>query len=217
MQHLAVVFDLDGTLLDTLDDLADSMNLVLSRFGYPIHPRDSYRYFVGDGMANLVRRAFPPEAAHDEALVSRGLAAMRDQYDLCWKVKTRPYPGVPELLDALVERGIRMAVLSNKPDDFTKKTVQILLSRWKFTVIMGEVPSIPRKPDPRGAIEVTRLLEIPPERFLYLGDTGTDMLTATRAGMFAVGALWGFRPAEELLATGAAAVIEQPADLLEFL
>lgn len=217
MQHNAVIFDLDGTLLDTLDDLADSMNVVLAEHGFPTHPTASYRYFVGDGMANLVRRAFPETVSRSEEAVAQGLAAMRAEYDRRWNSKTRPYPGVSDMLDALVERHVKIAVLSNKPHEFTLKTVEALLSNWTFDVVLGERPPIPRKPDPQGAVEVSRLLGIPPQRILYLGDTGTDMLTATRAGMTAVGALWGFREAEELRSTGASTLIERPMDLLDLL
>ena len=140
---------------------------------------------------------------------------MRKTYGQNWKEKTRPYHGVPELLDALSGRGLKMAVLSNKPDDFTRKTVDGLLSAWHFQAVVGARPPVPLKPDPSSALEIAKRLELGPARFVYLGDTATDMKTANAAGMFAVGALWGFRDAAELIAGGASKLIEKPAELLE--
>jgi phosphoglycolate phosphatase len=217
MKFEAVIFDADGTLLDTLEDLADSMNGVLRAFGYPEHPIAEYRYFVGDGMENLVRRTLPGKDRLDPAAVSRCFELMREKYASNWNRKTRPYSGVPELLDGLSRLGVRMSVLSNKPHDFTVSVIETMLAKWKFDVVLGERPGVPRKPDPAGAVEIADRLGIDPARFLYLGDTATDMLTANAAGMFGVGALWGFRTAEELLSAGAWALIAAPAELLNFL
>jgi phosphoglycolate phosphatase len=213
----AILFDVDGTLLDSIQDLADSMNSTLGHFGFPIHGVDRYKYFVGDGMENLVRRALPDSVGTDSALVSECLQMMRQTYDLNWKKKTRPYPGIPELLDGLTDHNVRMAVLSNKPDYFTQKVIKELLPSWRFEIVMGERPSVPRKPDPSSAIEISERLGIRPENFLYLGDTATDMLTANAAGMFAVGALWGFRKAEELISSGAKELISTPLEILRLL
>jgi phosphoglycolate phosphatase len=213
----AIIFDLDGTLLDTLQDLADSMNVALSHLGFPVHELEKYRHFVGDGMENLVRRSVPDTAKNDPRLISRCLEMMRRTYELNWRVRTRPYPGVPELLDALSGRGLKMAVLSNKPDDSTRKVVDGLLPAWRFEAVVGARPQVPLKPDPSSALEIANRLKLGPARFVYLGDTATDMKTANAAGMFAVGALWGFRDAAELIAGGAAKLIEKPAELLELL
>jgi len=214
MRYEAVLFDLDGTLLDTLEDLADSTNAVLEKRGFPRHPIPPYRYFVGDGVANLFRRALPKDR-RDEAIVTECIDEMREEYGRRWADKTRPYDGVPEMLDALVERGVRMAVLSNKPDDFTKLCVEKLLPGWTFEVVRGVRDDGKRKPDPAGAMDIAGQLEIPPAGFLYLGDTNTDMKTAVAAGMFPVGAIWGFREADELMANGAKALIEKPMELLD--
>ncbi|MGA2400259.1 MAG: HAD family hydrolase [Syntrophobacteraceae bacterium] len=213
----AIIMDVDGTLLDTLQDLADSMNATLSHFGFPVHPVENYRHFVGDGMENLVRRSLPDSAKNDPRLISRCLEMMRQTYERNWKAKSRPYPGIPELLDALTARGLKMAVLSNKPHDFTLKVIAEFLAAWRFEAVMGERPPVPRKPDPSSALEIANVLGVEPAGFLYLGDTATDMKTANGAGMFAVGALWGFRNAEELIASGAARLIGKPAELLELL
>ncbi len=211
------MMDLDGTLLDTLQDLADSMNSTLSHFGFPVHKLEKYRYFVGDGMENLVRRSLPDSAKTGPRLISRCIEMMRQTYERNWNVKSRPYPGIPELLDALTARGLKMAVLSNKPHEFTLKAVEGLLGAWRFEAVMGERPPIPRKPDPSSALEIANRLRVEPADFLYLGDTATDMKTANAAGMYAVGVLWGFRDAEELIAGGAGKLIAKPAELLEML
>lgn len=214
MVYQAVLFDLDGTLLDTLLDLGLAMNAVLRRYGFPEHELEEYRYFVGEGMENLVRRALP-EPQRDETTVAQGLAAMRAEYDQRWQEHTRPYPGIPEMLDELSARGLKMAILSNKPDDFVKMCVARLLPHWRFESVLGMRPGRPRKPDPGGALEIAASLAMSPATFLYLGDTRIDMQTANAAGMFSVGALWGFRPAAELSAAGAKMLISQPGELLK--
>ena len=217
MSFRAVLFDLDGTLVDTIGDLADSMNSVLARLGFPTHGEQAYKYFIGEGMENLVRRALPEAARGEPATVARCLGSMREEYGCRWKMRSKPYEGIPELLEILAERRIEMAVLSNKPDDFTKLMVTELLPGHTFTIVLGERPSIPRKPDPAAAVEIATRLRIPPAEFLYLGDTSIDMITACVAGMFAVGALWGFREADELMAHGARELLSSPIQLLELL
>ena len=216
MTYEAVLFDLDGTLLDTIDDLADATNTVLSRRGLPVHDVEAYKYFVGDGAVSLMRRALP-EANRDKHTVEQTVAGMRAEYATCWADKTRPYDGVGPMLDALAERGIRMAVLSNKPEDFTKLCVTQLLPGRAFDLVVGARVSVPLKPDPTAALAIAEQLDGRPAGFIYLGDTGTDMKTACAAGMYAVGALWGFRTAEELAANGAKLLIENPTDLLPLL
>ena len=213
----AIILDVDGTLLDTLQDLADSMDGTLRHFGFPVHELEKYKYFVGDGMENLVRRSLPDSVKTDPRLISRCIEMMRQIYERNWNVKSRPYPGIPELLDALTARGLKMAVLSNKPHVLTQRVIEDLLPAWRFEVVMGERPPVPRKPDPSSALEIANRLGVEPAGFLYLGDTATDMKTANSAGMYAVGALWGFRNAEELILSGAKKLIAKPAELLELL
>jgi phosphoglycolate phosphatase len=215
MKFRAVLFDLDGTLLDTLDDLADSMNASLRRFGFPPHSVDSYRYLVGDGLLNLVSRALP-EGHRDEKTIDQVASAEWEEYSRNWANKTHPYDGIPELLDALQERGIPMCVLSNKPDDFTRIIVQKFLSNWRFDVVRGQSEDTPIKPDPSAANQIALELGLRNSEFLYVGDSNTDMKTGNAAGMFAVGVLWGFRRRDELIAAGAKALIERPTDLLKF-
>jgi phosphoglycolate phosphatase len=217
MTHSAVLFDLDGTLLDTLEDLGDSMNAALAALGYPQHPMGSYRYFVGDGVRNLVLRALPEQVRGDAAAVDRAVPLMRAEYARRSTQKTRLYDGVAEMLDGLMARGVKLSILSNKPHPATLEVVGHYLSRWTFGAVLGQRPGVPIKPDAGAALEVCRILSLPAGAFLYLGDTNTDMQTARAAGMFAVGAVWGFRTAEELCAAGAAALAVRPIEVLDLI
>ncbi len=217
MAHSSILFDLDGTLLDTLQDLADSMNAVLSELGYPSHPLASYRYFVGDGVANLARRVLPGEAGRDETVVQEVVGRMRKEYGARWHQKTRPYEGIPELLEAARLRGAKLAVLSNKPHPATLEVISHFFPAVPFDAVLGARPQVPIKPDAGAALEVARILSRPPGDFLYVGDTNTDMQTAVAAGMYPVGALWGFREADELIAAGARTLVAHPRDVLSLL
>jgi phosphoglycolate phosphatase len=216
MNFEAVLFDLDGTLLDTIADLTDSMNLALKRFGFPGHDVKACKMFVGDGVEMFAFRALP-ENSRDQGMVEKCAFLMRQEYRKRWAKKTRPYEGIPELLDALTRKNLKMAILSNKPDDATKEMVAELLAKWRFHPVAGAQRSMPKKPDPTLALEISLQLRVSPERFLYLGDTATDMRTARGAGMFAVGVLWGFRSAEELMESGAHALVNHPTEVLALL
>lgn len=191
------------------------MNTVLSRFGFPTHPANSYRYFVGQGVDYLVRCTLPKNHLDDKT-VNKSLVALQDEYSKHWADNTKPYPGIPEMLSSLRRRKIPMAVLSNKPDNFTKIMIEKLLPDWSFHTVRGAKPSVPKKPDPAAALDIAREFQIPATRFLYLGDSDIDMLTANSAGMYAAGALWGFRTADELLTNGAKILVENPQDVLKF-
>jgi len=216
MTFQAICFDLDGTLLNTIDDLADCMNEALGQLGLPPLSVEQCKLFVGDGLRVYAERAMGP-ASQDEELLGRCIALTRDQYTRRWADKTRPYEGVAELLDELTARGLKMTVLSNKPDTFTKLIVEKLLPRWRFDLVWGESPQRIKKPDPTSARQMAADLGLAPADFLYLGDTNTDMQTAVAAGMFPVGALWGFRSAQELTDNGAKVLIERPMDVLALL
>ena len=213
MEFPAVIFDLDGTLLDTLADIADSANRVLAARGWPTHPVDAYRQFVGEGASRLFERALPADRRQPE-VVAECVAGFRQAYAENWNVQTKAYDGVAELLDALSARDVMMAVLSNKPDSFTRRCVDEYLSRWRFEVVLGLREGVPRKPDPAGALEIAARLDAATDRFVYLGDSATDMRTARSAGMRAVGAAWGFRSMDELESAGAEVVIQRPMDFL---
>jgi phosphoglycolate phosphatase len=216
LKYPGIIFDLDGTLLDTIEDLADSMNTVLTDLGFSTHTLGAYKTFVGEGVEALIRRALPEDQLRPE-LLDQCLGALREEYGRRWENKTRTYPGIPELLDHLTGLGLKMAILSNKQDYFTQIMVAGLLPRWRFDPVFGARPAVPKKPDPAGALEIAEALQIAPDYFIYLGDTGIDMKTARAAGMVPVGVLWGFRPAEELRDQGAKWLIEKPADLISLL
>jgi len=212
----AVLFDLDGTLLNTISDLADSMNTVLNNAGLPIHNTEAYKYFVGKGMKNLTYKALPVDYRTDDR-IEKYEKELLEEYEKRWDIKTKPYDGIGKMLDMLVCYGIRMSVLSNKTDQFTKKTVKRFLSAWKFEYVFGEREGIPKKPDPMSAIEIAGLMNLNTEDFIYLGDSETDMRTARAAGMYPVGAGWGFRKIKELISSGAKKIINRPEELEDIL
>lgn len=214
-QIRAVLFDLDGTLLDTLADIAAAMNTTLERYGLPPHDVDAYRQMVGSGFRKLVERAV---ASHSGSLSDEKLdlleAGLREEYTRHAIVHTRPYSGVPAMLNALQDSKTPMAILSNKSDALVQKIVRTLLAGWDFCAVIGLRDHAPAKPDPTTALEAARSLGVEPTSVLYLGDSDVDMKTAQRAGMLPVGAAWGFRGPEELAAAGAAAIIDNPRELL---
>jgi phosphoglycolate phosphatase len=216
MEYKAVLFDLDGTLIDTVDDIGDAVNRVLSNRKFPTHSISTYRLFIGEGVKMLFTRALPEEDRNQD-LITACLKEFIEDYRCSYNVKTKLYDGVPELLDMLKLRGLKLAILSNKPHPITKDCVAFFLSKWDFKVVLGQQDSIPRKPDPQGALEVAQRLKILPSQFIYLGDTATDMKTAVSAGMFPVGVLWGFRSLEELMENGARVVIDEPIQLMDFI
>ncbi|RYZ35225.1 MAG: HAD family hydrolase [Myxococcaceae bacterium] len=206
----AVLFDLDGTLVDSLGDIAAAMNHALAHHGLPPHPEAAYLRFVGEGVSQLAHRA---TGGADAALQGRVLATYHGHYDAHLFDRTRPYPGVVEVLQALASDGVRLGVLSNKSDDFVKRLAARLLPGVSFAAVYGERPGIPRKPDPTGALALAAELGVAPGACGFVGDTSVDMDTAKAAGMYGVGVTWGFRPAE-LEAHGAKAVVSSAAELL---
>ncbi len=209
----AVMFDLDGTLLDTIADLGDAMNATLDALGFPTHDLAFYRKAVGDGAPVLAERSLPPAARTPDGIM-QALLRLRGEYEQRWTAKTRPYEGIEPLIRELRERGLALAVLSNKPEAKTHDCVNHFFPSTPFTIVRGAIDGIPLKPAPDAALAISRQLAIPPEQWLYVGDTDTDMQTAVRASFFPVGAAWGFRDREELIAHGALTVIDEPSDLL---
>jgi phosphoglycolate phosphatase len=212
----AVLFDLDGTLINSLQDIADAMNRVLSARGFPTRTYDEYRSFIGKGLRNLTERVLP-EDSRDELIVRLVHHDLMVDYGTNFVQKTVLYRGIPELLDTLTEQGLKLAILSNKADEITQKIVGELMHRWTFGCILGTGGDIPRKPDTTGALLCCRKLKVKPNEILYLGDSGIDMQTAIASGMFPVGVTWGFRSKEELLVNGARYLIDSPEQLLELL
>jgi phosphoglycolate phosphatase len=212
----AVLFDLDGTLADTIEDLAGAVNRTLSRRKLPEHDFSLFKLMVGDGFRNLVTRALPENLRNDEYIESTRAEAAAEYADRCLE-RTRPYPGIPELLEALTERRVRFAVISNKPDSLSKKVIAGLFPSVGFAIVRGELAEFPRKPDPGSALDLCARLGVKPDETLYLGDSGVDMKTAKAAGFFALGALWGFRTEQELRDSGADALLATPLELLHYL
>ncbi|MEE4113897.1 MAG: HAD family hydrolase [Desulfobacteraceae bacterium] len=212
----AIIFDLDGTLLDTLADIGDSVNLMLAEYGFPGHTTDDYRRFIGNGIRMLVTRAMPIDGRSEE-IVDACVRRARELYWEHWNHKTRPYEGITELLDHLKTRGLPLAVLSNKPHDFTVRYVNAYFDRWDFNVVMGQSDRFPVKPDPASALDIARRMGIPPETFLFVGDSAVDMKTAGAAGMHAVGVAWGFKGPQELRENGCRTLVDHPLEILPLL
>ncbi len=216
MHFKAVIFDLDGTLVNSIEDLADSMNRVLRQNNLPVHNIEAYKFFVGNGIRNLVKAALP-EKHHEEVDINRFMAYMMETYsDNCIK-KTTVYKGIPDLLDALVLRDMKAAVFSNKPDELTKKVVKALLPYNHFESVIGFTHDSLKKPNPTIPLRICNTFGLLPKNVIFVGDSGVDMQTADKAGMFAVGALWGFRTKEELALNGAKYFLNQPSDLLNII
>ena len=202
--YTTVLFDLDGTLLNTIDDLADSANRVCAAHGWPTHPVAQYRYFVGNGIPKLVER-FSPETARDPATLAATLAEFDTVYGAHMYDKTAPYPGMPELLARLKARGVQMAVFSNKADKFAGEVVTRYFDPALFAVIRGARPGVPTKPAPEGTLALMQYLGVTAQsgKVLYVGDSNVDVATAHNAQLPCCGVLWGFRTREELQQAGA--------------
>lgn len=210
----AVIFDLDGTLINSLDDLADSCNEMLSAFGFPIHEIEPYRYFVGNGVRKLVERALPKEKSEDQEFVEKALAKFREIYNGRVLNKTRAYTGVRETLTKLQTKEIPVAVCTNKPTDAALTIINILFEPETFNMVIGDRKGYPKKPDPTNVLYIAEQWGIKPENIAYVGDSSVDMQVAVNAGMLPVGVMWGFRDKEELLEHGAQILLEKPTDLL---
>jgi len=212
MAFKGVIFDLDGTLLDTIEDITYTLNLVLARRGYRQYSEAECKMMVGDGMEVLVKRAVPEIADDDEAIKDL-IQEYRQEYAVTYKQNSRPYPGIVEVLARLKEAGLKLAVLSNKSHEFTVRMTRELLP-FEFDVILGARPGTPVKPDPAPLHQVLQELGLKPSEVVYVGDTCVDMETARAAGIMAAGALWGFRDEEELVRSGARVLLKTPYDLL---
>ncbi|MCF8033628.1 MAG: HAD family hydrolase [Desulfarculaceae bacterium] len=214
--YAALICDLDGTLIDSLDDLGESMNTVLAAEGLPTHPLPDYRYFVGRGVEQLAGRALP-ESWRQPERVTEMARRMRQVYADNWAVHTRPYEGIPEMLASAAGRGLRLGVLSNKVDKFTRLMVPHFFPETAFAAVAGAKQGVPAKPHPQAALDMAEGMGLEPGDCLFLGDTAVDMQTARGAGMLAVGALWGFRGEEELRQAGANALLAHPSELAALL
>lgn len=207
----AVIFDLDGTLVDSLEDIGVSMNECLEILGLKPFPVQDYRYMVGEGIVNLCRRALAPALA--EAYLNRLIELVRARYRTRCLERTRPYSGVPALVNSLRARGVALAVLSNKPHDMTERIVRALWPDDPFGVIQGYTTESARKPDPTHPLAICEKLGVAPAETVMVGDTPTDVETARRTGAGIIGVTWGFRTREELAAAGCGRIVDTPGDI----
>lgn len=219
----AMIFDLDGTLLDTLTDIADAMNAALEESGYPVHPIEDYKGFVGSGLAELCKRVIP-EKKQKPTEITKITEKFWSNYENNWFMQTKPYPGVMYLIQLGIARKLKLAILSNKPHYFTKKIIRhffrgAMIKHFKnpFGVYSGEQLDKPAKPDPTLALELAERLNVLPANIAFVGDSDVDMQTAKNAGMVAIGAAWGFRTKKELQEAGADYVFNTALDLVKFI
>ena len=215
MKFKGVIFDLDGTLVNSLEDIADAMNTVLQDLDYPTHSYDDYQYFIGSGLRNLVSKALP-STHNDETQIESGYHLMIEVYRNNCTNQTKPYNGIVELLNELISRNIKLGVFSNKADALTKEIANAIFPDY-FDPIVGLSVEALKKPNPFEALEISKSWKLKPEEIIFVGDSGIDMQTATNANMHSVGVVWGYRPEEELIATGAKHILNHPSDLIQIL
>ena len=208
-----IVFDLDGTLLNSLEDLADSANWVLEQHGFPIHPVDAYRYFVGDGVRKLIERILPQEE-RTEARIEQCRQEFVAYYKVHMEDKTSVYEGITELLTELKNRGLKIAVATNKVHVAVAPLMAKYFPNIRFDAMIGQREGVPVKPAPQIMFDILKETGCEPSEALHVGDTATDMQLAHNAGVTPVGVLWGYRPLEELREAGAKFIIEKPQELL---
>ncbi|MBR5755122.1 MAG: HAD family hydrolase [Erysipelotrichaceae bacterium] len=210
-----IIFDLDGTTLSTLEDIKNSLNTILERHGYPTKTYDEVRMLVGNGSRNLIRNAIPDGS--DEELVADILKEYVEDYSINYHIETKPYEGIPELLKKLQEKGILMAINSNKPDRITKALIAESFPDIDFLEVTGQRDDLPRKPDPTQANKTVELMGLNKEEVLYIGDSETDIKTAKNAELKSVGCLWGFRDRQTLEDSGADHIVSCPEEIIELL
>lgn len=208
------IFDLDGTLADTLASIAHAVNRGLEYFGYGARPVEEYKYYAGDGLDMALKRALYRAGDTEGRCLTEGAPLVRRWLAQEPLYRVEPYPGIREVLDRMKARSMKVAVLSNKPHREAVQVVEALFGRGYFDRIQGQEEGLPRKPDPTGALQTARELKTAPESCLYVGDTDTDMLTGNRAGMYTVGVAWGFRGVQELEESGARRIVYEPGELL---
>lgn len=217
MKFTCVIFDLDGTLVDTLDDIAHSMNRALEACGFPPVSRDAYLAKVGWGIKRLASLALPPEAGKDEKTVETVAARAVRFYAEEPLVYSKPYPGIQELLAELRRRRVKTAVLTNKPDPVAQLVIKGVFPPRSFDAVQGDTPSRPRKPDPAAVWDILMELGRTPREAIFAGDSEIDMETAKAAECHALGVSWGFRTRDVLEKAGAQRIIDAPPELLSLI
>ncbi len=215
MSCKGVIFDLDGTLVNSLEDIADAANATLKKHQFKPHPVESYRYFVGDGLQVLIERIIPRQE-RDHETIALLMAGFKEFYQDGWHKKSRLYDGVESMIDILWKRGVKLGVLSNKPHHFTELVVGRFFPSHIFTCVQGQIDGIPNKPDPAGAFLIADQLDLSAGEIVFVGDTATDIKTGKGAGMETIGVTWGFRDRLELMENGADTIISDPQDIIDF-
>ena len=217
MQNIKLaIFDLDGTLLDTIADLAHSTNYALRQNGFPEHPVEAYNFFIGNGINKLFERALP-ENEKTEENVMQVRKTFLPYYDLHLKDYTKPYNGIHELLIKLQSAGVMPAVASNKYHSATVKLIENLFPDISFVAILGQREGVPVKPDPAIVYDILKIAKVLPEETIYIGDSGVDIQTAANSRVTSIGVTWGFRPREELESAGANHIVNQPEEILSII
>ncbi len=211
----AILFDLDGTLADSLIDLADGVNRALEIKGYPTHPVEAFKYFVGDGIPKMIERALP-ENQRSQEIINEVKAIFMPYYAVHYADNTYAYSGMPELVSSLKAQGFIVAVVTNKEQTMANEVVTSLYGDV-FDLIFGKRDGIPAKPDPTAALMAMEELGVKPEECVFIGDSGMDVKTAVNSGAVPVGELWGFRKQDELLENGAKYIISKPEELLDII
>ena len=211
----AVLFDLDGTLVNSLADLAASSNFALKEFGFPAHKTESFKYFVGDGMPKLIERILPSEK-RDENTIKAVLNVFLEHYKEHYCDNTTEYQGIFDALSIIKEKGISCAVVSNKKQDMAVCVTEKFFGNM-FSIVCGKREGFPAKPDPALTLQVIKELNVKPSECLFVGDSGMDMAVAKNAGCLALGVLWGFRKKDELLQNGADFLAEKPSDIVRII
>ena len=217
-KYKGIIFDLDGTLLNTIEDLTDSVNDVMEIYHFPKHDTKACKMMVGNGFRKLITRALPIEKQKDEQFIDEVQAEFAKAYHKRYLNKTVPYDGILEMIKELECNGVQTAVNSNKRSDYTEALVKKFFADIPMVAVYGERESegIPKKPDPSAALEIANKMELTPDEILYIGDSKTDMKTGQNAGMDTIGVAWGFRGPEELKEHQATYIVEKPQDILRF-
>ena len=213
MKYQAAIFDMDGTLIDSLEDLTDSVNEAMAHYGFPSHTLEECRYFVGNGARKLIERSIPKDKADNSDFVSEVL----EYYNGCYKRhltnKTHPYNGIIDMLKRLQEKNISLGVCTNKQQFAADEIISAMFPVDMFGAVIGDQKGLPRKPDPAKVLKIADQFNVKPERVAYFGDTSVDMETAHNAGFLSIGVTWGFRPKSELIESGAEIIINHPSEL----
>ena len=210
-----IIFDLDGTLLNSLVDIADAVNFVLKKNQFPIHDFKAYKQFIGNGLEVLSRKSLPQNISDEE--FANYFYEIKESYQLRQNTRTAPYDGIVELLEELNKQSVKISILSNKPHEFVEPTVKRYFSKIKFEILLGSRSDVPRKPNPQAVFEILKELELEKEDCYFVGDTATDINTGNNSGLDTIGVLWGFRGPDELKGAGATYIIDSPSKVLDLL